>query len=130
LAYADVINPLGDSIDNKEKGVCLEINIEKAIYMLLCPHPNAGQNQDIRVANRALENVSQIKYLGTIVTNQNIIEEEIKMRLNSGNAWYHSVHSLLSSRLLSENLKISIHDTIILPVVLCGCDTCSLILVE
>jgi hypothetical protein len=62
----------------------------------------------------------------TTVTNQNLIQEEIKMRLNSGNACYHSVQSLLSSRLLSKNLKIRICKTIILPVVLYGCETCSL----
>jgi hypothetical protein len=66
--------------------------------------------------------------LGTTVTNQNLIQEEIKRRLNSGNDCYHSVQSLLSSRLLSKNLKIIIYKTIILPVVLYGCETWSLTL--
>jgi hypothetical protein len=70
--------------------------------------------------------VSQFKYWGTTVTNQNLIKEEIKRSLNSGNACYHSVQSLLSSRLLSKNVKVRIHETIILPVVLCGCETWSL----
>jgi hypothetical protein len=74
--------------------------------------------------------VSQFKYLGTTVTNQNLIQEEIKRRLNSGNACYHSVQSLLSSHLLSKNLKIRIYKTIILPVVLYGCETWSLTLRE
>jgi hypothetical protein len=73
-----------------------------------------------------IENVSWFKCLGTTVTNQNLIQEEIKRRLNSGNACYHSVQSLLSSRLLSKNVKIRIYTTIILPVVLCGCETWSL----
>jgi hypothetical protein len=68
-------------------------------------------------------NVSQFRYLGTTVTNQNLIQEEIKSRLNYGNACYHSVQNLLSSRLLSKNLKIRIYKTIILPVVLYGCET-------
>jgi len=55
-------------------------------------------------------------YLGTNLTNQNSIAEEIKSRLKSGNARYHSVQNLLSSRLLSKNLKIKIYRTIILPV--------------
>jgi hypothetical protein len=54
---------------------------------------------------------------------KNCIHEEIKSRLNSGNACYHSVQSLLSSRLLSRNVKFKIYKTIILPVVLYGCDT-------
>ena len=68
------------------------------------------------------------KYLGTTLTNQNSILEEIKSRLRSGNACYHSVQNLLSSRLLSKNLKITIYGTIILPVVLYGCETCLLTL--
>jgi hypothetical protein len=74
--------------------------------------------------------VSQFKYLGKTVTNQNLIQEEIKRRLNSGNACYHSVQNLLSSRLMSKNLKTRIYQTIILPVVLYGCETWSLTLRE
>jgi hypothetical protein len=50
--------------------------------------------------------------------------------LNSGNACYCSVQSLLSSRLLSRNLKVKIYKTIILPLVLYGCETWSLTLRE
>jgi hypothetical protein len=89
-----------------------------------------GQNWDIKITNRSFENVSQVKYLGTTVTNQNLIQEEIKRRLNCGNACYHSVQNLLSSRLLSKNLKIRIYKTIILPVVLYGCEIWSLTLRE
>ena len=67
-------------------------------------------------------------YLRTASTNQNSIAEEIKCRLRSGNACYHSVQNLLSSRLLSKNLIIKIYRTIILPVVLYGCETWSLTL--
>jgi hypothetical protein len=98
--------------------------------MYLSRQQNVGHNRDIKIASRSFENVSQIKYLGTTVTNQNLMQEEMKRRLNSGNACYHSVQNLLSSRLLSKNLKIRIYKTIILPVVLCGCETWSLILRE
>jgi hypothetical protein len=54
-----------------------------------------------------------------------LIQEEIKGRLNSGYACYHSVQSLLSSPLVSKNVKIRIYRTIILPVVLYGCETWS-----
>jgi hypothetical protein len=59
-----------------------------------------------------------------------LIQEEIKRRLNYGNSCYHSVQNHLPSHLLSKNLKIRIYKTIILPVVLYGCETLSLTLRE
>jgi hypothetical protein len=84
----------------------------------------------VKTDNSTFERVEEFKYLGTSLTNQNSIAEKIKSRLRSGNACYHSVQNLLSSRLLSKNLKIKIYRTIILPVVLYGCDTWSLTLRE
>ena len=74
--------------------------------------------------------MEQFKYFGTTLTDQNSIQEEIKSRLKSGNACYYSVQNLLSTSLLSKNLKIKIYGTIILPVVLYGCETWSLTLRE
>jgi hypothetical protein len=98
--------------------------------MLLSRHQNAGQNNDIKIGNRCFENVAQFRYLGTTITDQHSIQEEIKKRLNSGNACYHSVQNLLPSRLLSKNTTIRICRTIILPVVLYGCETWSVTLRE
>jgi len=91
---------------------------------------NAGRIHSVRVDNRTFERVEEFKYLGTTLTNQNSVAEEIKSRLRSGNACYHSVQNLLSSRLLSKNLKIKIYTNIILPIVLYGCETWSLTLRE
>jgi hypothetical protein len=73
--------------------------------------------------------VSQIKYLRITVA-KNLLQEEIKRKLNSDNACYHSVQNLLSYRLLLNNVKVRIHTTIILPVVLYRCKTWSLIIRE
>jgi len=79
---------------------------------------NVGRIYCVRIDNSTFERVEEFKYLGTILTNQNSIPEEIKSRLRSANACCHSVQNLLSSRLLSKNVKIKIYRTIILPHVL------------
>jgi MarR-like DNA-binding transcriptional regulator SgrR of sgrS sRNA len=117
ILYVDDVNLLGDGSRNTDtlaeasKRVGIEVNIEKIKYMLVSCDQNADQNRDIKVGNRAFENLSQFKYLGTIVTNQNLIQEEINRRLNSANACYHSIQNLLSSRLLSKNVNVRIYKT-------------------
>jgi hypothetical protein len=73
--------------------------------MLLSHHQNASQNRGIKTANRLFENVSQFKRFETRVANQNLIQEKIKRRLNSGYVCYHSAQNLLSFHLLSRNVQ-------------------------
>jgi hypothetical protein len=98
--------------------------------MLLSRHQNVGQNRDIKIANRSFENVSQFKYLGTTVTNQCLIQEQIKSRFNSGKACYHFLQNFLSCCLLSKSVKIRMYKTIFLSLVLYGCEIWSLTLRE
>ena len=119
LAYAEDVNILGGSIHNlkenaealvavtRESG--LEVGTDKTKYMVMSRDQNAGLIQSVRIDNSTFQRVEEFKYLGTILTIQNSIAEEIKSRLRSGNACYHSVQNLLSSRLLSKNLKIKIY---------------------
>ena len=86
----------------------------------------SGQDEFNRPRSSSLESFTNIN----TDTNQNSIHEEIKCRLKAGNSCYYSVQTLLSSRLLSKNLKIKIYKAIILPVVLYGCATWSLTLRE
>jgi hypothetical protein len=102
------------------KEIGLEVNADKAKYMAMSQNQKAGQSHNVKIDNSSFEKVEDFKYLGTVLTNQNSIQEEIKRRLKTGIACYHSVQNLLSSSLLSKNLKITIYRNIILPVVLYG----------
>ena len=95
-------------------------------YMIISRDQNAGRSHSMKIDNSSIERVEEFKCLGTTLTNKNSIQEEIKSRLKLGNACYYSVRNLLSSSLLSKKLKIKIYRTIILPVVLNGCETWSL----
>jgi predicted transcriptional regulator len=130
LAYADDVNIMGGSIHTLKKNaealvaatreIGLEVSADKTKYMVMSRDQNAGRNHSVRIDTNAFERVEEFKYLGTTLTSQNSILEEIKSRLRPGNAYYHSVQNLLSSRLLSKNLKIKIYRTIILPVFCMG----------
>jgi len=119
LAYADDVNILGGNIhtlmENTEalvaatREIGLEVSADKTKYMVMSRDQNAGRIQSVRIDNSIFERVEEFKYLGISLTNQNSIAEEIKSRLKSGNACYHLVQNLLSSRLLSKNLKIKIY---------------------
>jgi hypothetical protein len=102
------------------KEIGLEVNADKTKYMVMCRGPNAGQSHSIKTDNSSFVRVEEFKYLGTTLTNQNSIQEEIKSRLKLENACYYSMQNLLFSSLLSKNLKIKIHRIILLLIVLMG----------
>ena len=94
--------------------------------MITSRHQNIVQNQNIV----SFENMEKFKYLGVTVTNTNDIREKIKRRINMGNTCYYSLYKILSSSLLSKKLEGNTYNTMILPVVLYGCETWSLTLRE
>jgi len=72
-------NPEALVVTSKENG--LEVNADKTKYMVVSRDQNAGRCQNIRTDNNSSESVEEFKYLGTSLTNQNSIQEEIKSRL-------------------------------------------------
>ncbi|KAJ4446884.1 hypothetical protein ANN_13584 [Periplaneta americana] len=112
------------------KKIGLEVNPEKTKYMIMPRDENIVRNGNIKIVNLSFEEVEKFKYLGATVININDTQEEIKRRINMGNVCYYLVEKLLSSSLLSKNLKVRIYKTVILPVVLYGCETWTLTLRE
>jgi hypothetical protein len=100
------------------KEIGLEVNAQKTKYMVMSRDQKARNMGTYRQVINRLKLRNKFKYLGKTSTDQNSIHEEIKSKLKSGNARCHSVQNLLSSSLLSKNVKMKIHTTIILPVVL------------
>ena len=90
---------------------------------------NAGWSHNIKIDSSSFERVEEFKYLETTQTNQNSIQEEIKKKVSSGNACYHLVQNL-STSFLSKNSEIKVYRTIIMPIVLYGCETWLLTLRE
>jgi hypothetical protein len=99
LVYADNVNILGGSVhtikENAEalfvasKEIGLKVNADKTKYKLMSRDQTAGRRHIINIDNSSFERVKEFKYLGTTLTNQNSIQEEIKGSLKSGNACCH-----------------------------------------
>ncbi|KAJ4432021.1 hypothetical protein ANN_20635 [Periplaneta americana] len=94
------------------KEIGLEVNPEKTKYMIMSRDQNIVPNGSIKIGNLSFEEVEKFKYLEAKVTNMNDTQEETKHRINMGNACYYSVEKLLSSSLLSKNLKMPSISTI------------------
>jgi len=101
LAYADDVNMLGGSVHTVKKNaealvaaikeIGLEVNAHKTKYMILSRDQKAGRIQSMKMDNSPIERVEEFKYLRTTLTDQNSIQEEIKSRLELGNACYYFV---------------------------------------
>jgi hypothetical protein len=107
LVYADDVNILGGSVhsvkENAEalvvaaKEICVEVNTDKSKYMIMSRDQNVGRSHSVMNDNRSIRTVEEFKFLGTTLTNQDSIQEEIKSRLKLGNSCYYSVQNLLLS---------------------------------
>jgi hypothetical protein len=106
------------NVTSKEGGP--KVNAEKAVAV---SQPECKENDDVKLAKRSFKNVAHFRCLRMTVTNENLIQDEIRMRPNLDNACSHSVQNLLFSHLLSISIRIRLHKTIVLPMALNGCET-------
>jgi len=138
LVYADDVNILDGSVHTIRKNVVasivasketgLEVNVDQTEYTVISWEQDAGRIHRIKIYSSSFEMMDEFKCLGTVWTNKDLIQEEIKSWSKWGNDCYLSVQNLLSFSLLSRIIKINLYRTIILLVVLYGCETWSLLL--
>jgi hypothetical protein len=111
-----------------DENVCPQINVENTKCMHMSRYQTVGQSHCIKVANISFENVVKLRYSVKTAADQICMQEEIKNRLNSVNACYCAGQNLIVLCVIYINRKIIICKTIILPVVLYGCETWSVTL--
>jgi hypothetical protein len=98
---AYILSKKAEALVVATKEIGLDVNADKTKYMFISRDRNAGRGHGVKIDNSFIERVKKFKYLGATLADQISIQEEIKSRLKLGNACYHSVQNLLSSRLLS-----------------------------
>jgi hypothetical protein len=116
LVDADDVNMLGEIRDSIQlirgafldasKEIGLEVNAGKTKYMVMSGDQNAGRSHNITIDNGTFERVEEFKYLGTTLTSQNSIQEEIRNRLKLGNACYYPVQNLLIPVCYPKNYRL------------------------
>jgi len=136
LVHVGSVNLLGENTHVEKKNtktlllaskkIGLEVNHEKPQYIYSC-HVNKMEEKyhNIKIRNKIFKSVSKFIYLEKTVTNENLIHEEIKSRLTSGNIRYHSVQNILPFPLLSKNTKSKAYNSLTLHPVLNRCETSS-----
>jgi hypothetical protein len=133
LAYVDDVvvvaryeNAAKDALNRLEKSsqkLGLMIDYDKTKCMATTCKSN--KEKYMRINNSDTETVNQFKYLGSIITNNNI-SSEISHRINMGNTCYYGLRNILRSRLLKKDTKCKIYKALIRPVVLYGCESWTL----
>jgi calcineurin-like phosphoesterase family protein len=103
LVYADVVYLLGDNIDTIKENT-ETLTLVRRLVQKLCLVTRMQGKISTKITNRSFENATKFKHLGTTIATQHMSQEEIKSRFNSGTVCYHSVHTLLSSQLLSKSV--------------------------
>jgi hypothetical protein len=103
----------------------LAINESKTKCMRIMRN-EMGDRSDLRVDGMVFEEVTNFKYLGSLITKKNEIGEEIKMIIAAGNRCYYGLQHLFRSRTVRGIVKSKLHQTVLKPTVMFGCEAWSM----
>ncbi|CAH2084447.1 unnamed protein product [Euphydryas editha] len=112
------------NLEAKSANYGLQINASKTKYLATTRLPEPANH--IKIGDSDIEGVESFKYLGSMLTGQNEMDDEIKARIVSGNKCFYSCSEIFSSKLLSVSSKLTVYRTIIRPVVTYACETWTL----
>lgn len=136
LTYADDVDIIAESredltrlcipIQEEASRVGLAINFEKTKFLYMSRSNTDRNMTNIMIDNKKIEEVESFKYLGATVTNLNMMEKEITVRIASANKSYYSLMPLMKRKSITRYTKIRLYNTVIRPVVLYACETWSL----
>lgn len=115
---------LGVTLEAESTQFGLEVNASKTKYLTSSRLPAPAH--DVIVGGNKIEGVNAFRYLGSNLNSLNVMEEEIKARLTSGNRCFYACKRLLASKLLTLKSKLTIYKTLIRPVVTYACETWTL----
>lgn len=134
LGYADDIDIFGRNIEDLKMSytkissaasdIGLKVNVAKTKYMLVSRDQHQPAN--IAIGTDEFEVVSEFTYLGSSVNSQNNITEEIKRRILLANRTLFGLSRVLRSRFIRRGTKMNIYKTLILPVLMYGCEAWTL----
>jgi hypothetical protein len=138
LVYADDIELIARRLRDVEEGgvarmeskaeeIGLRINSDKTKYMLLSRKGPSGQHRNIIINGTTYKQCSSCKYLGSLITEDDNMKEEIRSRIAAGNRCYLALQSVFKTRSLSKNLKSKVYRTTVRPAVMCGSKTWALL---
>jgi len=119
-----------DCLETEARKIGLLVNERKTKYMFMTAAGNIRKTHNLRIGNKEFEGVSEFKYLGNIIENNNRNERCIKERIRTGNKAYYANLQMLKSKIISRRSKLQIYKTLIRPVVTYGAETWTLTAAE
>jgi hypothetical protein len=119
-----------DCLETEARKIRLLVNERKTRYMFMTAAGNMRKPHNVRIGNKEFEGVSEFKYFGNIIENNNRNDRCIKEKIQTGNEAYYANLQMLKSKIISRRSKLQMYKTLTRPVLTYGAETWTLMAVE